>query len=188
MTPRRAERVTPARGGPASSLVDARIDALPNLRIDVLAEDAPSVVTGIGGWLCDQSMAGWTVRLLTSPAGDETALRVLGVTTADAETVVDDRYWADPPSMCIVSTPLYVARSTVRDGLHRVLTRGNSEVVLWGATCPPGLTPGPGLETGPSRLAGIFWQHAAAGIGADPPSVPATMFNVRPSSPPRGRF
>ena len=56
MTPRRAERVTPARGGPASSLVDARIDALPNLRIDVLAEGAPSVVTGIGGGV-DRSVA-----------------------------------------------------------------------------------------------------------------------------------
>jgi hypothetical protein len=51
-------------------------------RLNVFATGADEVVCGIGGWLCDLSLAGWAVTVTFRDACDDRPLRILGARVA----------------------------------------------------------------------------------------------------------
>jgi hypothetical protein len=76
-----ATRPTSSRAGSGGS--DARRVrgdwvTVADYQLSVLATSVDDVVVNIGGWLCDMSLAGWSVTVTSCDASDERALRILG--------------------------------------------------------------------------------------------------------------
>ncbi len=57
-------------------------------RLDVVAPSVAEVVRNAGGWLFDRVMAGWDVTVMITGDDDIRPLQILGVDTADLETVM----------------------------------------------------------------------------------------------------
>ena len=101
-------------------------------QLDVMATSIKDVVTCAGGWLFDQSMAGWTVTVLLAPHEDQDPrpLHILGANTVDLEATL-----AGPrrsPAALSVAADLYVSDKQVRRRVRAALSDGLTHVTSWG--------------------------------------------------------
>lgn len=113
------------------------------------------MVEFIGGWLCDQAMAGWDVHVLVPEVHDERPLRILGATTAtlDQFSVVS----AVPEAHIVALESSVIEEWQSRFGrVARATLHGHAGgAVLWG---PHGSA---AEELG---LAGIVYRPTAAAL------------------------
>ena len=101
-------------------------------QLDVMATSVKDVVTCAGGWLFDQSMAGWTVTVLLPmhQNQDLRPLHILGANTVDLEATL-----AGPqrsPAALSVAADLYVSDKQVRRRVREALSGGLTQVTSWG--------------------------------------------------------
>jgi len=101
-------------------------------QLDVVATTAQDVLQSAGGWLCDRARAGWDVNVMVA-TGDTRCLTILGATALE---------WTDgvlstaAGGTLAVSADLLAADPGVRAEVSRVLKRGDTEVIVWGARWP----------------------------------------------------
>jgi hypothetical protein len=105
-------------------------------RLDVVAPSVAEVVRSAGGWLVDRVMAGWDVTVLIAGDDDIRPLQILGVDTADLETVMQLWEQRPHPQTVAVAADLFVSDARVREGVLGALQQGMTEVTLWGDSWP----------------------------------------------------
>lgn len=148
--------------------------------LNVVGSDVAEVVAGLGGWLFDRRMAGWTVRVFLTGPSDGRALHILGVKTGEW-----DGLWrsasGDPESvaMTVIAAGLFETDEMVRTRGVEALRNGSAEVAFWGARCPA--QAGATFRRTQYRLsaaARAFKSHAltAAGVPPESASQPETVF------------
>lgn len=105
-------------------------------RLDVVAPSVAEVVRNAGGWLVDRVMAGWDVTVMITGDDEIRPLQILGVETADLETVM--QLWEERPhpQTVAVAAELFVSDARVREGVLGALEQGLTEVTLWGEHWP----------------------------------------------------
>lgn len=101
-------------------------------QVDVMASNINDVVTCAGGWLFDQSMAGWTVTVLLPMHihQDLRPLHILGANAVDLEATL-----AGPqrsPAALSVAADLYVSDKQVRRCVRAAISGGVPQVISWG--------------------------------------------------------
>lgn len=132
----------------------------------VVAAEVADVVSGIGGWLFDQAMAGWRVSVAAGAGDDERALRILGLKAIGLEGL-----WrsAEPDSVTMTAISSDVFESgddglALRDHRGDVVFFGSPDPVCLGGTVQP-------VKYRPSNAALAFKAHAFAAAGMDPKSA-----------------
>jgi len=120
--------------------------------IDVIASNVADVVTSIGGWLFDRSMAGWRVNMHTADDWDVRPLHILGIGTMPFDW---DRESLHAQALAI-SAEMYVSHPHVRDRIVTAFDDGLMELVVWDDSLP--------LE-GPCRLEDMTHQLSTARRG-----------------------
>jgi hypothetical protein len=97
----------------------------------VVGPSSIEVVRLVGGWLCDQSLAGWDVTVYAGHDADPRSLRILGVNSAELEPALAGPLPRPAPHIVAVHADLY--RCDLR--ARRIATdarEGSTSVVLWG--------------------------------------------------------
>lgn len=135
--------------------------------LNVVGSSGADLVSGIGGWLFDRSMAGWNVRVALSEPGGDVALRILGLKAVDAKGLWQSMV-GDPEhvAMTLIATDRFDADDDVRLRGLTALRAGAGTLAFWGAD-------GPGQLAGqvhraqyrPSAAARAFKAHALAAVG-----------------------
>jgi hypothetical protein len=134
-------------------------------RVHVVAETAADVVCGVGGWLFDQTSAGWetTVLLLSGGEIDHRCLRVLGARSAPMMVCADNDIGPVDAVMVAINSPAdrLSGHTVLRDALHQ----GLQEVLLFGGIPQRAL----GIDFHPERhvlsvAARAFKRHAAIAL------------------------
>ncbi|MDT5246591.1 MAG: hypothetical protein QOD36_3967 [Mycobacterium sp.] len=151
-------------------------------QLNVVASTTEDVVQSAGGWLCDRARAGWDVNVLVAGGGNPQPLAILGATARDLdESFVSMVRNASRVGALAVSADLLAADVRVREEILRVLTRGLTEVVVWGKQRPAEL----GRQADPvqhrvSPAARAFKSHAlvAADVSTDSITSTETLFRV----------
>jgi hypothetical protein len=105
----------------------------PRLRLTAIAASPADVVRAAGGWLFDQSMAGWDVSVLTCGPADPRPLRILGARTYNLDLVLASPLTLGPCLQgVVVPADLYDRDERVRKIAASALSAGAAEVRLWG--------------------------------------------------------
>jgi hypothetical protein len=151
-------------------------------QLNVVASTTEDVVQSAGGWLCDRARAGWDVNVLVAGGANPQPLAILGATARDLdESFVSMVRNASRVGALAVSADLLAADVRVREEILRVLTRGLTEVVVWGKQRPAEL----GRQADPvqhrvSPAARAFKSHAlvAADVSTDSITSTETLFRV----------
>jgi hypothetical protein len=104
----------------------------PPYRLNVLGADVVDVVQSIGGWLYDQTTAGWYVSVRLVRPGDIRPLTILGVGAVETGVSLGE----DALSLAVGSEVL--ARDEQLFGeLLDIIDRGaSSEITVWGTVLP----------------------------------------------------
>lgn len=105
-------------------------------RLTVVAPRTTDVVRGIGGWLCDQVLAGWDVSVIVGDPENVRAVRILGANVLDFESVMMAPVHSVWPDAVAVSTEMFRSDPRIRDGVMTMFGRGESAVTLWGDAAP----------------------------------------------------
>lgn len=134
--------------------------------LNVVAADVAEAVSGIGGWLFDRAMAGWRVSVAAGEAGDERALRILGLKAVDLNGL-----WRSAAADSVAMTAIGTSR--LESGDHGLASRSPvGDVVYFGPHAPVGLgAQVQRIQYRPSAAALAFKAHALALAGGDPGSV-----------------
>ncbi|MCK0176853.1 hypothetical protein [Mycolicibacterium sp. F2034L] len=148
-------------------------DAVGRYRLDVIAVDAEDAVRFAGGLICDRSMAGWEVSVLTSTGGGEHALYVLGATTVRQVPAAV----AALHQTLAVSAAAISADDAVRDRVLEGLADEATDVLIWDAQ-RTGAVPAmlETVEHGVSAAARAYRQQALRALGADHPCGATEVF------------
>jgi hypothetical protein len=142
-------------------------DGFCRYRLHVIADTVTEVVTHIGGWLVDLSMAGWDVSVLLPHSVNDNPLRILGVEPGRSNTESGSTKPSPLPDVLAVSTASYISTPGVRAATLASQRRENCSVVLWGGMCPPELRRSfSAVEHHPSAAAAAF-KAKALGAAAD---------------------
>lgn len=151
-----------------------RAPRLARYELDVLGTDVADVVACAGGWLFDRVMSGWDVTVALPDGADPAPLRILGVRTATAASLCDDR----PATRALaVAGPLCRTDDRVRGAVGAALRSARSEVTLWGDAWIPALgSRGAAVRHELSSAAQVFKAQALAAAGATVAAV--TPFEV----------
>jgi hypothetical protein len=108
-------------------------------RLAAIAPRAAEAVRFAGGWLFDQVMAGWDVTVLAADHADPRPLQILGVRTADLETVLARQVRGSCLQAMAVNADLCDGDARVRRMVRQALGGGQTEVRLWGGRWPEDL-------------------------------------------------
>ena len=96
----------------------------------VAARDPSAVVRLAGGWMVDQALLGWDVRVLTE--GDaERPMRILGARHHDLERVLNAAPPGRWPSALAVDFDLYASDARVRRLMRTAMDAGSSDCRFW---------------------------------------------------------
>lgn len=162
------------------SFVRPRSEAVLCYELNVVASTAAAVVSGLGGWLFDRRMAGWSVGVALTERGDDRALEILGVKVVELSGVWGSvRGDAEHVAMTVIATDRFESDGAVRSRGLDALRAGSSDVAFWGLDCPRPLS-GQFHPTRyrPSAAARAFKAHAlaAAGLPMAGADLPETVF------------
>lgn len=165
----------------------ARSNKALQYELDVVASSVTAVVTGIGGWLFDQRMAGWNVHVALVDGSDEPALHILGLKNVDMEQLWGD-VASDPErvAMTVIAADLLDSNRTddLGDRL-REFAQVRDDVGSWGAGCPglPGLAPQQ-VRYLPSTAARAFKNQAlvSLAIPGDSADAEEILFHGGPAT------
>ncbi|MDT5237751.1 MAG: hypothetical protein QOF47_3738 [Mycobacterium sp.] len=151
-------------------------------QLNVVASTTEDVVQSAGGWLCDRARAGWDVNVLVAGGANPQPLAILGATARDLdESFVSMVRNASRVGALAVSADLLAADVRVREEILRVLTRGLTEVVVWGNQWPAELSrQADPVQHRVSPAARAFKSHAlvAADVSTDSITSTETLFRV----------
>ncbi len=126
-------------GRPSTSNAHRRrgssVAADPNVpyRLDVMGTSVADVVTSVGGWLFDRTMAGWRVSMRTACDWDVRALQILGIGTIPLDWDLEARK-APQSQTLAVSAELYLSDARLREDIITALDGGLTELCVWGDT------------------------------------------------------
>lgn len=162
------------------SFVRPRSETVLCYELNVVASTAAAVVSGLGGWLFDRRMAGWSVGVALTERGDDRALEILGVKVVELSGVWGSvRGDAEHVAMTVIATDRFESDGAVRSRGLDALRAGSSDVAFWGLDCPRPLS-GQFHPTRyrPSAAARAFKAHAlaAAGLPMAGADLPETVF------------
>ncbi|MBO0680839.1 hypothetical protein JRC04_25515 [Mycolicibacterium sp. S2-37] len=133
-------------------------------RLDVIAVDAEDAVRFAGGLICDRSLAGWDVSVLTGTDGGEHALCVLGATLVRELPPPA----AAPHQTLAVSAAAITADDAVRDRVLEGLAGQATDVLVWDAqrteTVPAVFAT---VQHDVSAAAQAYRRQALRALGAD---------------------
>src|SRR5258708_3830576 len=102
-------------------------------RVAVIGRDAAEVVRFAGGWLFDQSLAGWDVNALILDDGGAGSLRILGANVHDLTPMLAPGVAVGQCLHAVVVTAeLYQAEEGVRRLARNALKSGRAELLVWG--------------------------------------------------------
>ncbi|MGC2655310.1 MAG: hypothetical protein WA317_17325 [Mycobacterium sp.] len=107
-----------------------RDDPVLNYRLDVVASDTADVVRLIGGWLYDQTAAGWDVSVLAPQHTDNRPLQIIGARAADLASVLGAPIPASAGHGLVVSPGIFASDARVRDMVRTALACRTTEVAL----------------------------------------------------------
>jgi hypothetical protein len=151
-------------------------------RLTVVASATEDVVRSAGGWVYDSARAGWDVNVLVAERGDPRPLTILGATAMDPdEDLLSMVRSASRGGALAVSADLLGADARIRGEIVRVLTRGLTEVTVWGTRWPAGLgRQGDSVQHRVSAAARAFKSYAlgAAGVSTDAVTPTETLFRI----------
>lgn len=125
-----------ARGPGSARTATQPDDGGRRYRLMILARTVAEAVTAVGGYACDQALAGWDVTLTTieTPANGDRAARILGLAYIDlneARRLISEHQWST--QVLAVSTA-----ALLDDDVGTLVQRIDAaEVLLWGARLPP---------------------------------------------------
>ncbi|MGC4963246.1 hypothetical protein [Gordonia sp. DT101] len=109
-------------------------------RLAVIATTPSEVVEFCGGWLFDQSMAGWDVSVHVLDGGSTTVpLEILGTRAFDLRHSLARRTSAHWPQSLAISADLCHADERIRLGAAAAIRSRRAHVWLWGNECPADL-------------------------------------------------
>jgi hypothetical protein len=164
---------------------DTRGVAETQFELNALAVSASDVVAHVGGWLCDLSLAGWTVTVTLGKDCDDTPLRILGARTHIEPLLRSgiSGFIGESTGVLAISSGLLTDPATDAETVRNAL-RVNDHSCVWGA---PALLPDP-LQLRserylPSAAALTFKTHALLAAGVDAGPVTTTEMLQRLASP-----
>jgi hypothetical protein len=106
-------------------------------RVAVIGRDAAEVVRFAGGWLFDQSLAGWDVNALILDDGDVGSLRILGANVHDLTPMLAPGVAVGQCLHAVVVTAeLYEAEEGVRRLARNAQEWGKADLLVWGDPAP----------------------------------------------------
>ncbi len=105
-------------------------------RLVVVAPTVVEVVRYVGGWLFDQTMAGWDSTALVSDPADSRPLHILGACAVDLRTAMADSVSQPRPQALAVASSLYTVDPEIRRTVNEILDEGSATVILWGDEFP----------------------------------------------------
>ncbi|GAA3720186.1 hypothetical protein GCM10022238_38200 [Gordonia hankookensis] len=149
-------------------------------RLAVIATDPLEAIEHAGGWLFDQSMAGWDVSVHVIEEGDTRPLAILGAPLFDLhDSLVNRKAFDQPgagpwPQALAISAKVFAADERIRAGATSVIDRGLADIRLWGEGLPLELDER--CLTTSHRLscaAQAFKRQAFAAAHVDPDSLTA---------------
>jgi hypothetical protein len=111
-------------------------------------------------------MAGWRVTVMVADDSDRRPLQILGADTADLETALGSGLDCPRPHALAVAAELYGRDARVRQSVQRALDSGQTDVTLWGETCPAELHRVDSVQYRISAAAHVFKTHALAAAAA----------------------
>ncbi|MGV9800722.1 hypothetical protein ACWDTP_22000 [Mycobacterium sp. NPDC003449] len=145
--------------------------------LNVAGSGAVDLVSGIGGWLFDQRMAGWHIGIclggtVRDDRGAERALRILGAKTVELHGLWTSM--ADAPEavvLTVIETGRFQTDDDVRLRGLTALREGAGEIAFWGAGGPGPMVAARPVHYRLSAAARAFKAHALAALDADPASA-----------------
>ncbi|WP_343287289.1 hypothetical protein [Gordonia sp. SID5947] len=146
----------------------------------MIAADPLEAIEHAGGWLFDQSMAGWDVSVHVLEDGDTRPMAILGAPLFDLRDSLGNRKAFDQPGAgpwpqaLAVSAKAFAADERIRDGATSVIDRGLADIRLWGEGLSSDLDSR--CLTTSHRLscaARAFKRQALTAAGVDPESLAA---------------
>ncbi|MCA2207837.1 hypothetical protein [Nocardia rosealba] len=149
-------------------------------RLAIIAPNALEVVRHAGGWLFDQTTAGWEVTVLVIDHSDVRPLRILGATVLDFEQSLAEPKHDTWPHALAAPAQMCATDPRVREGILHCLDHGAAEVALWGDALPDEFAQRVGTAHHPvSRAARAFKACAVASAGHPGEKISATeVFSV----------
>lgn len=132
-------------------------------RIAVIGRDAAEVVRFAGGWLFDQSLAGWNVNALILDDRDVWPLRILGANAHDLTPMLAPGVAVGQCLHAVVATAeLYQAEEGVRRLARNAVESGKAELLLWDdlASGTAGFDKAGFDKAGPGAATGTRFQRA----------------------------
>ncbi len=110
--------------------------------------------------------AGWDVTVLIADADeDDRPLQILGVHAQDLESALVEARSRPHPQTVAVAAHLFDTDARVRGGVLAALAAGQTEVTLWGETCPAELHGIGAVNHELSAAARAFKSQALAACG-----------------------
>ncbi len=102
----------------------------------MIASDPLEVVEYAGGWLFDQSLAGWDVTVHVMEGGNTRPLDILGASVFDLGCSLDTKKDGTWPQALAISTRLFTREERVHDGTVAAIDGGRVDIRLWGPELP----------------------------------------------------
>lgn len=138
----------------------------------VVAPTVADVVSGLGGWLFDKAVAGWSVTALVDDHRDEHALAILGATILDLDQAMEARTGALNLHVLAVHAGIYLSDNRIRDGIAtRMTLPGPRTTLVWGEDQNPARVAAPGYRL--SAAARAFKSCALEAVGSTSAGLPA---------------
>ncbi|MFV8054841.1 hypothetical protein [Mycobacterium sp. 48b] len=138
-------------------------------RLVLVATSVAEAMTAAGGWLFDQTMAGWDALVVARDLANAPSLQILGARGIGLDEALVERSQGAWPQILAVSAAMYQQDPVVRSGVDQALQRRSMTVSLWGPRCPDHLkTTLTVCHREYSHAAGVFKHYALAASGISP--------------------
>ncbi|MFW0785603.1 hypothetical protein AAFP35_13895 [Gordonia sp. CPCC 206044] len=111
----------------------------------MIATDPLEAIEYAGGWLFDQSMAGWDVSVHVTEGGDLRPLAILGASMFELReslarrTAFDQPGFGPWPQAVAVSAKVIADDERILSGATASIDKGLTDIRLWGDGLPTGL-------------------------------------------------
>lgn len=105
-------------------------------RLTVIAPSLAEAVERVGGWIVDQSLAGWDVAVVTADRCDDRPLRILGAHGHYLESALAAPLAGPCLEAVALRTDLYIGDERIRRLVQRASDANNADIRLWGDAWP----------------------------------------------------
>ncbi|GAB89669.1 hypothetical protein [Gordonia rhizosphera] len=98
----------------------------------MIASDPLEAIEYTGGWLFDQSLAGWDVTVHVLEGGNTRPLGILGATVFDLGCSLENRKDGPWPQALAISTSLFTGDERVHKRTLAAIDSGRADIRFWG--------------------------------------------------------